>query len=63
MEDGPFKSAVEALQDNIIKEVYITYKVKDGYLEKTTSTRDHKMKDSDYHDITSTERLIKVENK
>jgi len=29
MEDGPFKSAVEALQDNIIKEVYITYKVKD----------------------------------
>lgn len=61
MDNGPFKTAVEAVKQGILKEEYITYKVVDGYLEKTTTVRRHKTVSSDYHDTTSTERLVKVD--
>jgi len=61
MNNGPFKTAIEALHQNIIKEEYTTYKVVDGYLEKTVTTRSHKAVGGDYHDTTSTERLVKVD--
>ena len=60
MENGPFKSAVDAEKQGILKEEYTTYKVANGYLEKTVTTRNHKTVASDYHDTTSTERLVKV---
>ena len=61
MEQGPFKSAVEALDQNILKEEYTAYKIKDGYLEKTTVVRTHKVAAGDYHDTSSVERLVKVD--
>ena len=61
MDNGPFKTAVEALHQNIIKEEYTTYKVADGYLEKTVTVRTHKTVGGDYHDTVSTERLVKVD--
>jgi len=61
MNNGPFKTAIEALHQNIIKEEYTTYKVANGYLEKTVTTRNHKTVASDYHDTTTTERLVKVD--
>jgi len=63
MENGPFKNAVEALDQGVIKEVYTTYKIKDGFLERATVTRDHKVVGGDYHDTTTTERLVKVDEK
>ena len=59
MKQGPFKTAIEVNNENVLKEEYTTYRVVDGYLEKTTVVRNHKS--SDYHDTTSTERLAKVD--
>ena len=56
--DGPFKSAVEAERQGILKEEYVTYRVVDGYLEKKTVVRSHKKED--YHDTMNVERLVKV---
>ena len=61
MEKGPFKNAVEASNNNIIKEEYTTYRIVGGYLEKTTVVRNHRrvpVKDNEYHDTTFTERLV-----
>jgi len=61
MDNGPFKTAVEAEKQGILKEEYTTYKVVDGYLEKTVTVRTHKTVGGDYHDTTATERLVKVD--
>lgn len=60
--DGPFKDKIQAEELGILKEVYTTYRVTDGYLEKSTVTRDHKVIDNDYHDTTKVERLVEVSN-
>lgn len=60
MLEGPFKSAVEAEKLGILKEEYVTYRIVDGYLEKKTVVRSHKVTDNDYHDTTSVERLVEV---
>ena len=60
MSDGPLKDAVKHLGDmkGVVKQEFITYRVKDGMLHKETVTR--KFFDDDYHDWTSSEPLLKV---
>jgi len=61
MSDGPLKSAVESLGDmsGVVKQEFITYRVKDGMLRKETTVRRF-FGDDDYNDSTTTEPLLKV---
>ena len=57
MRDGPFKSAVEASRDKVIKQELVTYSVnEDGKYIKEIATR--KFFTDDYVDSTSSEILI-----
>jgi len=56
IQEGPFKSAVEASKLNVIKQELVTYYVsEDGNTCKETSTR--KFFSDDYIDSTSNENL------
>ena len=59
MQEGPFKSAIEAATDNIIKQELITYYVNDdGNTAKKVAVR--KFAKEDYTDHTSTEILTSI---
>ena len=61
MSDGPLKSAtVDGMSDlkGVIKQEFVTYRVKDGMLRKETTTR--KFYNEDYHDSTTVEPLMQV---
>ena len=58
LEHGPFRSAVEAEKQGILKEEYVVYKVHNGYLVKETFVRDHK--GEDYHDTSTHTPLVEV---
>ena len=59
IQEGPFKSAVEAATDNVIKQELITYYVNDDdNTAKETAVR--KFAKDDYTDHTSTEILTLV---
>jgi hypothetical protein len=63
IEDGPFKTSLEASKDGVLKEIYITYKVRNGMLIKETATRNHKSAFSEeYHDTSTVEPLLDLKN-
>ena len=61
MSDGPLKDAVGHLGDmsGVVKQEFITYRVKNGMLHKETTTRKF-FDGDDYYDCTSSEPLLKV---
>lgn len=60
MIDGPLKSAVDNMTDleGVVKQEFITYRVKKGILQKETTTR--KFFGDDYNDSKTTEPLVRV---
>ena len=64
MSDGPLKSAtVDGMNDlkGVIKQEFVTYRVKDGMLRKETTTRKFNHDQTDWHDTSSVEPLIHLE--
>jgi len=45
--DGPLVSAFEAGTDGVIKQEFVTYRIRDGMLVKETTSR--KFQGNDYH--------------
>lgn len=63
LKEGPFKDAVEAEKEGIIKEVYTVYRKRDGMFVKETYSRRHQYQDEsiyDWHDTSSIEPLLEV---
>ena len=63
MSDGPLKSAtVDGMNDlkGVIKQEFVTYRVKDGMLRKETTTRQFS-NSGDYHDSQTVEPLVRQE--
>lgn len=63
LKDGPFKDAVTAEKDGIVKEEYIVYRKRDGMFVKETYTRSHLYQDEsiyDWHDTSSVEPLMET---
>ena len=58
--EGPFISAFESDADGVLKQELITYRVKDGMLRKETTIRTFKQDQSDWHDTSSVEPLVKI---
>ena len=58
--DGPFVSAFESDATGVIKQELVTYRVKDGYLRKETTTRKFNSDQTDWHDSQSTEPMLEV---
>lgn len=56
--DGPLVSAFEADTDGVIKQEFVTYRIRDGMLVKETTSR--KFQGNDYHDVSSSEPLLEV---
>lgn len=61
MEPGPLKSAMEKTE-GVIKQVLITYRVRDGQLLKESVSRNYTT-DGDYTDSCFTEPLINLKGK
>tara|TARA_B100001248_G_scaffold262730_1_gene261819 strand:+ start:32738 stop:32938 length:201 start_codon:yes stop_codon:yes gene_type:complete len=59
VQPGPFKDAVEAEADGVVRAILITYKQRDGILVKETTTRNY-YGIKDYHDSWSSEPLCKL---
>ena len=58
--DGPLVSAFESDTTGVVKQHFITYRVKDGMMRKETTTR--QFSDSgDWHDSSTVEPLIRME--
>jgi hypothetical protein len=61
MQEGPFKTAIEASADNVIKQEFVTYYVNaEGATAKRTAER--RFFNDDYVDSSSTEILVLAEN-
>lgn len=60
--DGPLVSAFEADTTGVVKQQLITYRVKDGMLRKETTTRQFNSNGTDWHDSSTTEPLVEVNN-
>lgn len=56
--DGPLVSAFEADTNGVIKQEFVTYRIRDGMLVKETTSR--KFQGNDYHDVSSSEPLLEV---
>tara|TARA_Y100000389_G_scaffold132579_1_gene130020 strand:+ start:3412 stop:3600 length:189 start_codon:yes stop_codon:yes gene_type:complete len=56
--DGPLVSAFEADTNGVIKQEFVTYRIREGMLVKETTSR--KFQGNDYHDVSSTEPLLEV---
>ena len=57
-DEGPFKGAIEAATDDVVRQELITYRTRDGYLVRETTVR---VFDSvDYIDNTTTAVLFKL---
>ena len=59
--DGPLVSAFESDTTGVVKQQFITYRVKDGMLRKETTTRIFQGKD-DLTDSSSVEPLVAVKD-
>ncbi len=59
--DGPLVSAFESDTTGVVKQQFITYRVKDGMLRKETTTRIFQGKD-DWTDSSSVEPLVAVKD-
>lgn len=59
--DGPLVSAFESNVEGVVKQELITYRVKDNMLRKETVTRKFNHDQTDWHDTSSIEPLIHLE--
>lgn len=59
--DGPLVSAFESNVEGVVKQELITYRVKDNMLCKETVTRKFNHDQTDWHDTSSVEPLIHLE--
>tara|TARA_B100000900_G_C20540122_1_gene700103 strand:+ start:1096 stop:1293 length:198 start_codon:yes stop_codon:yes gene_type:complete len=59
--DGPLVSAFESNVEGVVKQELITYRVKDNMLRKETTTRKFNHDQTDWHDTSSVEPLIHLE--
>jgi|TARA_B100001093_G_scaffold204604_1_gene196695 hypothetical protein len=57
--DGPLVSAFEADTTGVIKQEFVTYRIREGMLVKETTSR--RFQGNDYHDVSSVEPLLEVE--
>ena len=57
--DGPLVAAFEADIEGVIKQEFITYRVRDGMFVKETTTRKFS-NNGDWHDTSSVEPLVEV---
>lgn len=60
--DGPLVGAFEADTDGVVKQEFITYRVKDGMLRKETTTRTFQGNGKDWIDTSSVVPLVEVKN-
>ena len=60
--EGPFVSAFEADTQGVVKQEFITYRVKDGMLRKETTTRTFQGNGKDWIDTSSVVPLVEVKN-
>lgn len=58
--EGPLVSAFEADTQGVIKQEFITYRVKDGMLRKEITVRKFHSDGKDWHDSSSVEPLAEV---
>jgi hypothetical protein len=58
--DGPLVGAFEANTDGVVKQEFITYRVKDGMLRKETTTRTFQGNGKDWIDTSSVVPLVEV---
>ena len=58
--EGPFVSAFESDTTGVIKQVLTTYRKRDGMLVKETTTRSFQGGGTDWHDTSSVEPLVEV---
>ena len=58
--EGPLVSAFEADTQGVIKQEFITYRVKDGMLRKEITVRKFQSDGKDWHDSSSIEPLAEV---
>jgi hypothetical protein len=56
MTEGPFKSAFESDNENVVRREIITYRMKNGMMIKEEACRDY-YKSGDYHDSQNTKPL------
>lgn len=59
---GPLISAFEAPVDGVIKQEFITYRVKDGMLRKEITTRTFHDNGKDWLDTSTVTPLVEVAN-
>lgn len=60
--DGPLVSAFEADVDGVVKQEFITYRVKDGMLRKETTIRQFTKDGTDWIDTSSVQPLAEVKD-
>jgi len=60
--DGPLVGAFEADTDGVVKQEFITYRVRDGMLRKETTTRTFQGNGKDWIDTSSVVPLVEVKN-
>jgi hypothetical protein len=59
MKEGPLLTALQAPDDGVLKQEFITYRLKEDMLVKEVVTRKFK-EDGDYYDSSTSEPLLKV---
>ena len=59
--DGPLVSAFESNVEGVVKQELVTYRVKDNMLRKEITTRKFNHDQTDWHDTSSVEPLIHLE--
>jgi hypothetical protein len=60
--DGPLVGAFESDTTGVIKQEFVTYRVKDGMLRKETTTRTFQSNGKDWIDTSSVVPLVEVAN-
>ena len=60
--DGPLVGAFEADTDGVVKQEFLTYRVRDGMLRKETTTRTFQGNGKDWIDTSSVVPLVEVKN-
>ena len=60
--DGPLVSAFEADTTGVVKQEFITYRVKDGMLRKETTTRSFQGNGQDWIDTSTVVPLAEVKD-
>ena len=61
--DGPLVSAFESDPAGVVKQEFVTYRIKDGMLRKETTTRRFNENQTDWHDSHTVDPLMKMEKK